>query len=296
MSAATSLSVLVVEDNPAYARLVEETLKDSDGVRVEAAALLAEALDRLGRGGIDVVLLDLGLPDARGSDGFLRLTEEHPEVPVVVLTGFDDERMAMDVVRQGAQDYLVKGRSENDSLGRALRYAVERHRMQAQLRQLAIIDELTGLHNRRGLITLAEHQLKVARRRGTPAAVLFIDLDGMKGINDTHGHAEGDRALQDTADLLRATFRTSDLLARVGGDEFCVFLPDCDPPTATGVTERLRGAVRAHNETADRPFALSLSVGVAEYDPAVDPDIDALIERADRSMYREKSARSARTS
>jgi two-component system, cell cycle response regulator len=296
MSVATSLSVLVVEDNPAYARLVEETLKDSDGVRVEMAALLAEALDRLGRGGIDVVLLDLGLPDARGSDGFLRMTEEHPEVPVVVLTGFDDERMAMDVVRQGAQDYLVKGRSENDSLGRALRYAVERHRMQAQLRQLAIIDELTGLHNRRGLITLAEHQLKVARRRGTPAAVLFIDLARMKGINDTHGHAEGDRALQDTADLLRATFRTSDLLARVGGDEFCVFLPDCDPPTATVVTERLSDAVRAHNETADRPYTLSLSVGVGEFDPAADLAVDDLIERADRAMYREKSARSARTS
>jgi diguanylate cyclase (GGDEF)-like protein len=167
--------------------------------------------------------------------------------------------------------------------------------MQAQLRQLAIIDELTGLNNRRGLTTLAEHQLKVARRRSMPAAVLFIDLDDMKGTNDTYGHAEGDRALTDTADLLRATFRTSDLLARVGGDEFCVFLPDCDPPTATVVSERLRDAVRAHNETADRPFALSLSVGVAEYDPAVETAIDALIERADRAMYREKSARSARS-
>jgi two-component system, cell cycle response regulator len=293
MSAGKTLSVLVVEDNPAYARLVKETLKDStlDEVSVEVAPLLVEALDRLGRGGVDVVLLDLGLPDAHGSEGFLRISEDHPEVPVVVLTGFDDEEMAMEVVRQGAQDYLVKGRSENDSLGRALRYAVERHRMQAQLRQLAIIDELTGLHNRRGFATLAEQQLKLARRRGTPAAVLFVDLDGMKGINDTYGHGEGDQALTDTADLLRATFRTSDLLARVGGDEFCVFLPDCDPPTATVVTERLREAVRAHNESAGRPYALSLSVGVAEFDPAKHAAIDDLIEHADRSMYREKSAR-----
>jgi two-component system cell cycle response regulator len=295
VSAGRTLSVLVVEDNPAYARLVQETLKDStlDEIEVEVAPMLAEALDRLGRGGIDVVLLDLGLPDARGSEGFLRLCEDHPEVPVVVLTGFDDEEMAMEVVRQGAQDYLVKGRSENDSLGRALRYAVERHRMQAQLRQLAIIDELTGLHNRRGFATLAEHQLKLAWRRGTPAAVLFVDLDGLKGINDTYGHPEGDRALTDTADLLRTTFRTSDLLARVGGDEFCVFLPDCDPPMATVVTERLREAVRAHNESAGRPYALSLSVGVAEYDPAEHAAVDDLIEHADRSMYREKSARAA---
>jgi two-component system cell cycle response regulator len=287
------LRVLIVEDNPAYARLVQETLRDAEpeGFAIETASLLSEAVTRLGRGGIDVVLMDLGLPDAKGADGFARISEQFPELPVVVLTGLDDEDMAMVVVSQGAQDYLVKGRAENDSLSRALRYAVERNRMQAELRQLAIVDELTGLHNRRGFITLAEHQLKLAGRRRAPVAVLYIDLDGMKAINDTHGHAAGDRALMDTADLLRRTLRASDVVARLGGDEFVALLADCEPPTAESVTERLQEAVRDHNGRSDRPYSLSLSVGTAELVPGNNVSVEALIEQADRAMYRHKAGR-----
>jgi two-component system, cell cycle response regulator len=288
-----SLTVLLVEDNPAYARLVQETLKDCSGgtIAAETAPRLSDALDRLRSGGVDVVLLDLGLPDARGAEGFLRIGEEHPGVPVVVLTGLDDEDMAMEAVRQGAQDYLVKGRSENELLARAIRYAVERNRMQSQLRQLAIVDELTGLHNRRGFATLAGHQLMLARRQGTPGAVLFADLDGMKDINDTYGHAEGDRALVDTADILRSTLRRSDLVARLGGDEFCALLPDCRPPVAEMVDERLQEGIRSFNARSDRPYTLSLSVGMVPYEPETESDIEALIERADRAMYRTKAGR-----
>lgn len=289
------LRVLIVEDNPAYARLVQETLSDSGGFDTHVASRLDEAIRRLAGDGIDVVLLDLGLPDARGTDGFRRLGEEFPGLPVVVLTGFDDEQMAMDIVREGAQDYLVKGRAENEALARALRYAVERNRMQNQLRQQALVDELTGLHNRRGFATLASHQLKVAKRQTTPLVVLFVDLDGMKSINDTYGHAEGDRALIDTADLLRSSLRSSDVVARLGGDEFCALLTDCEPSTAAMVIERVQGAVASHNDRGNRPYTLSLSIGLAAYDPERDRDIDELIERADRSMYREKAGRTGST-
>jgi diguanylate cyclase (GGDEF)-like protein len=293
MAPGAALTVLIVEDNPAYARLVQETLRDGgpEGFATETASRLSEALARLADGGIDVVLLDLGLPDARGAEGFARLSEQFPDLPVVVLTGLDDQDLAMEVVGQGAQDYLVKGRAENESLGRALRYAVERNRMQAQLRQLAIVDELTGLHNRRGFVTLAEHHLKLAARRKAPAAVLFIDLNGMKAINDSHGHLEGDRALTDTADLLRQTLRDSDVVARLGGDEFAALLPDCEPPTAEGVTERLQDAVRDHNARSDRPYSLSLSVGVADAVPGAEVSVEELIEQADRAMYEHKAGR-----
>jgi two-component system, cell cycle response regulator len=289
------LRVLIVEDNPAYARLVKETLSDSGGFDTHLVARLDEAMRRLADDLIDIVLLDLGLPDARGVDRFHRLGEAFPDVPVVVLTGFDDEQMAIDIVREGAQDYLVKGRAENDSLARALRYAVERHRMQNQLRQQALVDELTGLHNRRGFVTLASHQLKVAGRQNAPLVLLFADLDGLKTINDTFGHAEGDRALIDTADVLRSSIRSSDVVARLSGDEFCALLSECVPSTATLVMERLQDAVRSHNRASDRPYTLSLSVGVATYDPERDRDIDELMRRADRSMYREKAGRMGST-
>jgi diguanylate cyclase (GGDEF)-like protein/PAS domain S-box-containing protein len=177
----------------------------------------------------------------------------------------------------------------------AARDITDRKEAEHDLRQLAIVDELTGLHNRRGFTSLAQHQLEVARRQGTPGAVLYADLDGMKHINDTFGHAEGDRALMDTAEIIRATLRGSDLVARLGGDEFCALLPDCGPGTAEMVMDRLQEAVRTFNSSSDRPFTLALSAGIVPYDPRADSDVEGLIERADRAMYRVKADRRTRS-
>jgi CHASE3 domain sensor protein len=116
----------------------------------------------------------------------------------------------------------------------------ELQQLQSELRRQALRDELTDLYNRRGFVALAEHQLRVASRVGNQACVLFIDLDGMKRINDLHGHAQGDRALMETGDLLRQTVRKSDLVARLGGDEFCALLVDCSNESSTSVLERLQ--------------------------------------------------------
>jgi two-component system cell cycle response regulator len=150
--------VLLIEDDPAYARLIEMLLIDESEGRyaVERAGRLDEGLEILRAGNVDAVLLDLTLPDSKGLDTFIRASDAAPDVPIVVLTGFDDEQLALDAVKRGAQDYLVKGNAENDSLARSLRYAMERHRMQAQLREQALVDELTGLRNRRGFMTFAE--------------------------------------------------------------------------------------------------------------------------------------------
>jgi two-component system, cell cycle response regulator len=285
------IHALLVEDSPEYSRLIQLLLAEDGRFQVETAARLSEAMDRLADRGIDVVLLDLSLPDAGGIDTFTKAHEEFPDVPMVVLTGLDDESLAMEAVKQGAQDYLVKGHVEDAILVRSLRYAVERNRMQAELRQQALVDELTGLYNRRGFTTLADHQLKVADRSGEPVAVLFIDLDGMKGINDSLGHAEGDRALTDTAGILARTLRKSDLVARLGGDEFCALLVNCSQAAERVVLERLTRNLEGHNERAGRPFRLSLSVGVSRYDPADPAPVDELIERADRSMYKQKASR-----
>jgi diguanylate cyclase (GGDEF)-like protein len=285
------IHALLVEDSHEYSRLIQLLLAEDGRFKVETAARLSQAMDRLAAGGVDVMLLDLTLPDAGGIETFSRAHEEFPDVPIVVLTGLDDEELAVEAVTRGAQDYLVKGHVEDPALVRSLRYAVERHRMQAELRQQALVDELTGLYNRRGFTTLADHLLKVAERSGEPVAVLFVDLDGMKAINDSLGHAEGDRALTDTAGILSRTLRKSDLLGRLGGDEFCALLVNCSPAFEGVVLARLNQSIEGHNERAGRPFRLSLSVGVSRYDPTDPVPVEELIERADRSMYEQKAGR-----
>ncbi len=164
----------------------------------------------------------------------------------------------------------------------------ERKRIEAHTRALAVTDELTGLHNRRGFTAIAEQQLKLARRSRAPLHLGFIDMDGMKAINDQFGHAVGDEALKDTAAILRASFRDSDLLARVGGDEFLVLAIGADDRTMERVQERLVAAVIKHNLEAQRPYALSLSLGVVACNVESGATLDQMIEEADRRMYQAK--------
>jgi diguanylate cyclase (GGDEF)-like protein/PAS domain S-box-containing protein len=157
-----------------------------------------------------------------------------------------------------------------------------------ELRRLALLDELTGLNNRRGFMLLADHAATIARREEKAMALLFIDLNNLKTINDNFGHKEGDRAIADTAAILRQTFRESDILARVGGDEFCVLLSgdkELDVDTPVG---RLHTNVELHNAQGVRPARLSLSVGRAMYDPNEPLSIEDLMRQADMLMYEAK--------
>lgn len=164
----------------------------------------------------------------------------------------------------------------------------ERKRREAQTRALTVTDELTGLHNRRGFVAIAEQQLKLARRTRAPLHIGFIDLDGMKAINDRFGHAVGDEALKDTAAVLRASFRDSDVLARVGGDEFVVLTIGADDHAMQLIQERLFAAVAKANREAQHPYALSLSLGVVTCDLESGASLDQMIEEADRRMYQVK--------
>jgi diguanylate cyclase (GGDEF)-like protein/PAS domain S-box-containing protein len=159
----------------------------------------------------------------------------------------------------------------------------------AELENLSLIDDLTGLHNRRGFLTLAEHRIKLAVRTGEPFSIVFVDLDGLKQINDSWGHEEGDRALGETANVLRSSFRASDILARIGGDEFAVFVSEADE---TSIAGRIRGYLHDLNLKPGRSYALSLSLGVvlgaSAENSAASNDIGALLGQADALMYREK--------
>lgn len=159
----------------------------------------------------------------------------------------------------------------------------------AQLAALSITDELTGLYNRRGFLVAGGQQLKAATRSKRNAAVLFIDLDGLKEINDRRGHEAGNLAIKATAAVLRATFRDSDVLARMGGDEFAVAVFDCGAPSL--LLQRLQDKLQAVNQSAGSSTPLSFSAGVALFAPEAPEPLEVLLEKADAAMYRVKRAR-----
>jgi diguanylate cyclase (GGDEF)-like protein/PAS domain S-box-containing protein len=168
----------------------------------------------------------------------------------------------------------------------------ERMKMEEEIRLLAITDVLTGLYNRRGFIAFAEQQIKTANRTGRKLMLLFIDIDGMKSINDTWGHEAGDRALVAATEVLRETFRKSDIVARIGGDEFAVLAVDAMEPPET-VLKRLADRIGSHNARNDQPFDLSLSIGTAVYDASPSCSVDELMSRADEAMYEQKRRKAA---
>ncbi|WP_137972624.1 sensor domain-containing diguanylate cyclase [Pseudomonas sp. F(2018)] len=163
----------------------------------------------------------------------------------------------------------------------------ERERMAAEVRQLSLTDELTGLRNRRGFLLLAERELESARRRGGRCLLLYADLDYLKQANDRFGHAAGDAMLIDAAQLLRSLFRSTDVVARLGGDEFVVLASDYT--SSEEVLLRLHHALEAFRRSTGRP--LSLSVGLAESSLRGNSDLDALLQQADTAMYANKCAR-----
>lgn len=154
--------------------------------------------------------------------------------------------------------------------------------------RLATTDELTGLSNRRGFESLAVHALSLCRRLDTPTAMLMMDLDGFKEINDNHGHAEGDIALKSFSELLTQAFRDSDVVGRIGGDEFAVLLTNLADGTLGTVLNRLNKGVERHNRTAHRGYAIRFSVGSVKFDPKRHHGVSELLAEADRLMYAQK--------
>jgi len=170
----------------------------------------------------------------------------------------------------------------------------ERKILEAELLYLAITDPLTGLYNRRGFVILTEQQFRMAARTNHPMLLFFADMDRLKDINDRYGHEEGDRAIKEAAEILRETFRGSDVIARVGGDEFAVLVINTAVLTPETIQERLENQIEAHNRRPGRAYRISLSGGTAPYHPQSAATVDALLTAADQVMYANKRSRSRR--
>ncbi len=293
------VSILIVEDEAIVAQDLKETVMRLGYRVLDIASEGAEAIAKTEALKPSLVVMDVSLRGEIDGIQTARLIQEKAYVPVIFLTGHSDPETLQRAVLTGPLGYILKPFQEVE-LRCAIEVAVHKHRAELALREreealrrnaellenLSLIDELTQLRNRRGFFDLAEQALKVAKREQYGMALFFMDLNGLKIINDTLGHQAGDQALRDAADVLRETFRDSDIIARLGGDEFVVLAHV--NREASPVEQRLRERLGAFNARGQRPYSLDLSIGTTVVEPSSEEDLETLIARADTQMYAQK--------
>jgi two-component system cell cycle response regulator len=283
--------ILLVEDNPGDARLIRDMLTDAEGsvgFQIDHCDSLKACLAAVSRTAYTLVVLDLGLPDSQGLDTFRRVLDQAKETPIIVLSGLDDEHIAMAAVQEGAEDHVAKSDLTPRSIVRAIRYAIERHELKRRAVFLSTHDSLTGTYNRHYFNETIETEIARSRRYKHPIGFLMVDVDRFKEINDRFGHQTGDRVLRKVAEFLREQLRTVDLVIRYGGDDFLIVLPETNGGAKT-VAERIQQAELSMDGTAgENPFPITLSVGASYWDSAIEKPIEAVLAEADREMYEQK--------
>jgi diguanylate cyclase (GGDEF)-like protein len=321
----TELTLLIVDDTPDNLRLIARIL-ETQGYIVRKALNGKMAFQGALRQPPDLILLDINMPQMSGYEVCqkLKATPQTAHIPIIFISALDRIQDKVLAFETGGSDYIAKPFQEQEILMRVKNQLLihqqqqeldkqhqqlvaknqhlqqeirERQKAEAEVKRLAITDDLTGLLNRRGFHLLATQQLKIAQRAKLNCCLLFADLDGLKTVNDTLGHAAGDQMIQDTAYLLRDTFRQTDILARLGGDEFVVFIPACDRETEEFQT-RLHANIDDFNQSQTRPHAISISFALVAYFSQGHTTLEDLMQEADRLMYaqkrRKKSALSER--
>ena len=282
-------NVLLIEDNPGDARLIREMIAEDAAApfSIHVAERLASGLEHLSTGETALVILDLSLPDSFGLDTFAKVYAHSPAVPIIVLTGNDDDSLALSAVKAGAQDYLVKSRLDRELLVRSMQYSIERKRYQVQLEHQANYDALTGLPNR-NLLHDRLRQSVYAQRNPRNIAVVFMDLDHFKFVNDSLGHSVGDKLLKGMAERLRTVLREGDTVGRVGGDEFVLILNDQTNEEAVfRAMQRIAAKVAEPIVIEGKELYATCSAGISLY-PQDGSDVDTLLRNADAAMYRAK--------
>ena len=328
------LRVLNLEDNQSDSELVHERLtREGIEVDLDRVETREDFLAAIKGGGLDLILSDYSLPSFDGLSALNMAKELCPDTPFIFVSGAIGEEIAIETLKRGATDYVLKDRLSRlaPAITRALheseerlslRHAeealkrsheelerivkdrtsellktnemlraeiIERKKLEEQLHTASITDELTGLLNRRGFSLFAKKQSDIADRDKSSFSILYADLNEMKKINDEFGHKEGDQALIDFATMLTKTFRASDIIARIGGDEFTVLITEPHRAATEKIVSRhLQDNLRLHNEEAEKGYELSASIGMVHYDPEQPCSLDELLARADELMYEQK--------
>jgi len=250
---------------------------------------VAEAMRFLDGTRVSCVVLDATTPALEPIGALARLKEVRSDVPAVVVGADGNFTLALAAVQAGAQDVLAREGLDAASLERSIRYAIERKRTEVQLAHMALHDHLTGLPNRLLFDDRLEHALQRRRDAQGDVAVLFIDVDGFKRINDSLGHSAGDAALREAAVRIRAAVRPHDTVARLGGDEFTVLCEQLDGDgDALGIADRITEALRRPVAIHNNDVVLRASIGVALAGPT-DMQPEELLRRSDDAMYQAKA-------
>jgi diguanylate cyclase (GGDEF)-like protein len=288
---ASKYKILVVDDEEPIRKLVV-TLLAQKGHLCETVTNGIEALDKISKTEFDAVITDIVIPEMDGISLTKNLSERNQAIPVMIMTGHTDDYSAETAMASGAREFIKKPFSTTEFIIRFDKMMRE-HRGEEALLVLSLTDDLTGLYNRRRFFVLTEQYLKIALRTKKRLLLLFIDMDDLKWINDHYGHNEGDQALKEFARILRQTFRESDIIARIGGDEFVVLFMSTDENSERLLT-RLYENLKEYNDQPSQRYPLSISVGTAQFEPESPASIDELLFKADASMYAQKRKKQKR--
>ena len=275
-------SVIIVDDDE---RLLEifKTALSLEGYQCETASSAESALELINKTSFDIMLTDIRMPGIEGFELTHKAKQILPDMAVIIMTAYAEEFSYDNAMEAGASDFIKKPFTLNELMAR-----IQHVKLQEKVRTMAVTDELTGLYNRRGFFSLVEKLLQLCKREKKGIFMLYTDLDGLKKINDTFGHKEGDMALIDIANILRNNYRESDIIARISGDEFVVIPIGTTEDSTKIATSRLQKSIEIHNSEINRSYKLSLSFGIAYYDPENPCSIDELLVQGDKLMYEQK--------
>jgi len=315
----TTPKLLLIEDDLDTAALIRETLADHFGVDPTTHVDRATKVRDVDVGRFDIVLSDVHLPDGSGLELIEPMLRQREDLPIVMVTSESALDVAMEAIRRGAYDYIVKSgdylftipliveknlavwqmKRENLRLESELKQTLDELRVKNQqleeavdkLEQLASTDPLTGLANRRNVQQTLDRSFAESNRYGSDLSCLMIDLDGFKKLNDNLGHQMGDRLLQTTAKVLRANCRRCDMAGRYGGDEFVLLLPHTAPDVARQVAKRIQAQfAEAADAMLPEELTCNMSVGIACVSSSRPANADQLVALADAALYRAKQA------
>ncbi|MBE9478795.1 MAG: diguanylate cyclase [Chloroflexi bacterium] len=280
-------TILIAEDDPDYRELLSRRASRM-GLDVHQAANGQEAINAVNEHEFDALVLDLYMPEHTGLEVIDAARKIDPDIQALILTGSASVETAVEARRAGVYDYLTKPLESMTSFELALSRALERRylvkenkRLFEEIQRLAVTDSLTGLFNRHKLQDSLDTEVERAKRYSRPLSIIMIDMDKLKVINDTFGHAAGDEALKLVARSIQRSIRKVDLGTRFGGDEFVVLLPEADREEAAAVAKRIREAILGVEFESGK---LSVSMGVVQWHSGFDTSKD-FVHAADEAMY-----------
>lgn len=294
------IKILAIDDDRGDLNLLRRHLAGMNGMPIDFIGCdnAEQGLAELEHQQIDLIFLDYNLGAESGLNLLQRIKESAPDGPraIIMVTGSGDEEVAVEALQSGASDYISKSRLCSPVLERAVRNSLEKvallKRVEEQrltLERLARHDELTGLFNRRELLERLGQEMIRAHRYGNRLSLLMIDLDHFKRVNDTYGHIMGDLVLSTVSGVIRKVTRNSDIPGRLGGEEFCVVIPETGLEDARVLAERLRKRVseEVYCGSGQEEFHVTCSIGIADIDASCQ-GVNDFIEKADRALYSAK--------